>query len=180
VDALFGRVWKLLERKYSHVVPGRKLMSFTSFLKTFAADLLKGISIASAVAQGVDPLIKASNPAAASKIETAVSELGTIGNLATIAETMAQAITTAPAGPQKLAAVLPYVSTLIQNSELLSGKQIADEAGFQNGVTQVINGVVAILNSCKKAGSQVTVPVAVAIPAAPLNPPPAAPLVADR
>jgi hypothetical protein len=148
-------------------------MSFSSFLKTFAADLLKGISIASAVAQGVDPLIKASNPAAATTIEHAMSELGTIGNLATIAETMAQAITTAPAGPQKLTAVLPYVSTLIQQSQLMAGKQIADEAGFMAGVTQVINGVVTILNSTKKSGEQSTVPVTVGVlPAVPIDAPP--------
>jgi len=144
-------------------------MSFTSFLKTFAADLLKGISIASAVAQGVDPLIKASNPAAATKIEAAVSELSTIGNLATIAETMAQAITTAPTGPQKLSAVLPYVSTLIQQSQLMAGKQVRDEAGFMAGVTQVINGVVAILNATTKAGNLPAVSVAVGVLPAPLD-----------
>jgi len=151
-------------------------MSFTSFLKTFAADLLKGISIASAIAQGVDPLISAANPAAGKTLATVTSELGTIGNLATLAETMAQAITSAPAGPQKLAAVLPYASTLIQQSELMAGKQIADEAGFLAGVTQVINGVVAILNATKKtAGSVANMPVAPVLPAPPANLPPPAP-----
>ena len=151
-------------------------MSFTSFLKTFAADLLKGISIASAVAQGVDPLISAANPAAGKTLATVTSDLGTIGNLATLAETMAQAITSAPAGPQKLAAVLPYASTLIQQSELMAGKQIADESGFLAGVTQVINGVVTILNATKKtAGSVANMPVVPVLPAPPANLPPPAP-----
>jgi hypothetical protein len=149
-------------------------MSFTSFLKTFAADLLKGISIASAVAQGVDPLISAANPAAGKTLATVTSDLATIGNLATLAETMAQAITSAPAGPQKLAAVLPYASTLIQQSELMAGKQIADESGFLAGVTQVINGVVAILNATKKTGNQASVPVSPVLPAPPANLPPPA------
>jgi hypothetical protein len=152
-------------------------MSFTSFLKTFAADLLKGTTIAVQIAEGIDPLVSAANPAAGKILTTATSDLATIGNLATVAETVAQAITTAPSGPQKLSAVLPYVSTLIQQSELLSGKQVADEAGFEQGVTLVINGVVGILNSCKKSGSTSTVPVTVAPPAPPLAPPATPPTI---
>lgn len=124
-----------------------------SWLKTIAQDLLKGITFASAVAQGIDPLVQGTT--AGKIIQTATSDLGTIGSLTTVVETMAASIGSAT-GAQKLAAVLPFVSTLIQGSELVVGKSVADEAGFEAGCSQVISGIVAIQNSLKKQNSQGT------------------------
>jgi len=124
-----------------------------SWLKTIGTDILKGISIATSIASGVDPLIK--NTAVGSKITAITSELSTIGNVVTIVESTADAVGAATSG-SKLAAALPYVSSLIQASELMVGKHIADEAGFEAGCTQVINGVVAILNSVKAVGQATT------------------------
>lgn len=118
-----------------------------SWLKTIAQDLLKGITFASAVAQGIDPLVQGTT--AGKIIQTATSDLETIGSLTTVVETMAASIGSAT-GPQKLAAVLPFVSTLIQQSELVMGKSVDDEAGFEAGCSQVISGIVAIQNSLKK------------------------------
>lgn len=118
-----------------------------SWLKTIAQDLLKGITFASAVAQGIDPLVQGTT--AGKIIQTATSDLGTIGSLTTVVETMAASIGSAT-GAQKLAAVLPFVSTLIQQSELVMGKSVDDEAGFEAGCSQVISGIVAIQNSLKK------------------------------
>jgi hypothetical protein len=142
-------------------------MAKLGWLATIGKDILKGISIATAIAQGVDPLVQ--NTTIGKDINTVTSELGSIGNVVTIVESTANAISTAAGtGAQKLQAALPYVSSLIQASELLAGKQIQDEAGFENGCTQIISGVVTILNSLKAQSQQST-------PATP--PPPATPAV---
>ena len=133
-----------------------------SWLKTVAQDLLKGITYASAIAQGIDPLVNQSTTAG-KVLNTVTSDLGTIGNLTTVAETMATSIGNAT-GAQKLAAVLPFVSTLIQQSELVIGKTVADEAGFEDRMFDGHSGIVKIQNSLKKQGTQAT-PVQLPAPA---------------
>ena len=49
----------------------------------------------------------------------------------------------------KLQLVLPYAADVFKNSELLAGKEIADEALFTEGVQDVINGEVKILKAIK-------------------------------
>jgi hypothetical protein len=136
-----------------------------SWLKTVGMDILKGIQFATAIATGVDPLIQ--NTAVGSKVSAVTSELATIGNVVTIVESTAAALGSGT-GVSKLSAALPYVSSLIQASELMVGKQVSDEAGFEAGCTQVINGVVAILNSVKAQNQKTT-------PAQPILPTPALP-----
>jgi hypothetical protein len=121
-------------------------MSAGGWLKTVGLDILKGIQFAAAIASGVSPLI--GTTAVGSGLNTISSELGAIGNVITIVESTADAIGNAT-GPAKAAAALPYVSSLIQASALMVGKQIADEAGFTSGSTMIIDGVVQILNSVK-------------------------------
>jgi hypothetical protein len=123
------------------------------WLKTVGMDILKGITIATQIAQGIDPLVQ--NTAIGKTFNTITSELGTIGNLTTIVESTANALG-ANTGANKLAAVLPYVSSLVQSSELIAGKHIADEAGFEAGCTSIINGVVQIQNSLKAQSTQST------------------------
>ena len=124
-----------------------------SWLKTVGIDILKGITIATQIAQGIDPLVQ--NTSIGKPFNTVTSELGTVGNLVTIVESTANALGVA-SGPNKLAAVLPYVSSLVQSSELMAGKHVQDEAGFEAGCTDVINGVVKILNSVKAQSTQAT------------------------
>jgi hypothetical protein len=50
-------------------------------------------------------------------------------------------------GAQKLSAASPMVTQLILQSSLVSGRKIADEAKFAEGVAKVTAGVVDILNS---------------------------------
>lgn len=134
-----------------------------SWLKTVGADILKGISFATAIATGVDPLI--ANTSVGSKVTAITSELGTIGNVVTIVESTANAIGGAT-GTAKATAALPYVSSLIQASELMVGKHVADEAGFEAGCQQVLNGVVAVLNSVKAQGQASTQASPTALPTA--------------
>ena len=49
----------------------------------------------------------------------------------------------------KLQLVLPYAKEVFRNSELLAGKEIADQALFAEGVQDVINGEVKILKAIK-------------------------------
>jgi hypothetical protein len=142
-------------------------MAAPSWLKTIGTDILKGIQFATAIATGVSPLIQ--NTAVQSGLNTVTSELGTIGNVVTIVESTADAIGGAT-GTNKLSAALPYVSSLIQASELMAGKHIANEAAFEAGCQQVINGVVAILNSVKAASLPTTAASPLAAPPAPPAP----------
>lgn len=50
-------------------------------------------------------------------------------------------------GSQKLAAATPFVSQLIQQTDLLTGKKPKDEAKFQSAATQMTSALADILNS---------------------------------
>lgn len=108
------------------------------------------------IATGIDPLlIKAVgsvNPQAGSAIQKFDSELIQIGGIITTAETMFAAVNggDAQTGAQKLAAVTPFISTIIKSSELMVGKEIADEAGFIAAVQKIAGGFADLLNSLKK------------------------------
>ncbi len=52
-------------------------------------------------------------------------------------------------GAEKLAAVKQVVLNALTASELLSGKQIVDEALLDQGITEITNGAVKILNAVK-------------------------------
>lgn len=52
-------------------------------------------------------------------------------------------------GPDKLKNVLNEAVPLIRASELVAGKEIADEALFVSGCSSIVDGVVDVLNSLK-------------------------------
>ena len=52
-------------------------------------------------------------------------------------------------GPEKLAAVRAVVRNALVASELLSGKEIVNEALLDQGITEITNGTVKVLNSIK-------------------------------
>jgi hypothetical protein len=53
-------------------------------------------------------------------------------------------------GPEKLAAVKQVVHDALVASELLSGKEIVDEDLLDQGITEITNGAVKVLNSIKQ------------------------------
>jgi len=112
---------------------------------TFLKKLGQILATAGAVAFGVYPLIQPLLGSGKAKDITgeAVNDLSAIGQLVVMIETALQG----KPGPEKLAALLPLVENIVKTSELVSGKKIANDALFTQGVKEVSQGVVDILNS---------------------------------
>jgi hypothetical protein len=53
-------------------------------------------------------------------------------------------------GPEKLAAVKLVVRNALVASELLSGKEIVNEDLLDQGITEITNGAVKVLNSIRQ------------------------------
>jgi len=85
----------------------------------------------------------------AQAVETkVVSELGAIGSLVSIIEGAFAALGKQNGtGADKLKAIVPQVAQIIQASELVAGKKLANEALFTQGVTAITSGVADVLNS---------------------------------
>jgi hypothetical protein len=111
-----------------------------TFLKKLGQLLLKGATLAAGIYPMVAPLLGSK---AQSTLSTAVNDLTLIANQAVTIETALEGKT----GADKFAALLPLVAQIIRTSELVSGKEIADETKFQLGVSELAQGVVDILNS---------------------------------
>jgi hypothetical protein len=88
----------------------------------------------------VQPLLGSKAQSVAGQV---VNDLTLIANQAVTIETALEG----KAGADKFAALVPLVAGIIRTSELVSGKEIADEAKFQQGVSELAQGVVDILNS---------------------------------
>lgn len=112
---------------------------------TFLSKLGQFLAKAVALAVGIGPLI---TPYLGSKsgaaVSTVVNDLTSIGQVVVQAEAMIQ---TSGSGSAKLAAAAPLVQQIIQTSELVSGKKIANEALFTASCQQITSAVVGILNS---------------------------------
>jgi hypothetical protein len=52
-------------------------------------------------------------------------------------------------GPEKLAAVKAVIRHALEASELLAGKEIVDEDLLDQGITEITNGAVKVLNAVK-------------------------------
>ncbi len=111
-----------------------------TFLKKLGQLLLKGASIAAGIYPIVQPLLGSKAQAVGGTI---VNDLTLVANQVVTVETALEGKT----GADKFAALLPLVAGIIRTSELVSGKEIADEAKFQLGVQEVAQGVVDVLNS---------------------------------
>lgn len=115
-----------------------------NFLKKIGAIVLKVIGLWT----GFAPLVQAAVPSTG----TAPKVLGEVTQAFGVIGTVEQMFTAAY-GPdtklpsQKLAAAVPFVAQLIQNTDLLIGKKPKDEAQFTSGVTDFTNALVKILNS---------------------------------
>jgi len=77
--------------------------------------------------------------------------LAKIGQAVATAEVMIGALSdpNAKTGADKLRAATPIVAQLVQTSELLTGKKIANEALFIQGCTKITDGTADVLNSLK-------------------------------
>lgn len=96
------------------------------------------------IAAGIGPIIKPFLGSAAPIADTAINDLTAIGNVVVSAEAILQ---TPGSGAAKLQAAAPLVAQIIQTSQLLSGKKIANQALFQQGCTKITDGTADILNS---------------------------------
>lgn len=115
-----------------------------TFLKKLGQVLLKVAGVAAGVYPLVSPLIGSGK--AGQITGTAVNDLTAIGAVIVQLETAFGAVP-GSTGAQKLQAAIPLVSNIIKTSELVVNKKIANEALFTQGVTEVAQGMVDILNS---------------------------------
>jgi hypothetical protein len=114
-----------------------------SFLKKIGSIILK----ASQIVGGYGPLVSATVPGSGKVIETLSADLAQIQNIIISMEAAGQAL--GIAGADKLKAASPLVAQVILQSALLANREIADQALFMKGVTEVGGGVADILNSLK-------------------------------
>lgn len=111
-----------------------------TFLKKLGELLLKGATIAAGIYPVVQPLLGSKAQEVSGKV---VNDLTLVANQVVTIETALNGKT----GADKFAALVPLVAGIIKTSELVSGKEIADETKFQQGVSEIAQGVVDVLNS---------------------------------
>jgi len=102
------------------------------------------------VATGLVPLLQPILPAHAAEEAAKVSDdLTKVGSVVITAEQMFAAAfgPDAKTGSQKLAAAVPFISQIIQQSELVVGKKIADEDRYTKAITALTSAVAEILSS---------------------------------
>lgn len=116
-----------------------------SWLKKFGQAALKAVGVVS----GFAPLINQVLPDKAVKPFNDV--FGRIAAAVQVAEVVVGAIQgpDAKGGADKLKAVAALTRQIIQASELVAGKEIADEVLFGVGSEKIASGVADILNSLK-------------------------------
>lgn len=119
-----------------------------NFLAKAGSILLRVIGIASGIAPTLNPLVPQKDQGALAKVE---SEIGAIGGVITTTEAMAQSILgTTGNGAAKLKAATPFVSQIIQSSELMVSHKVKDEAAFTAAVTTITSGFADLLNSVEQ------------------------------
>ena len=121
-------------------------------MKTFLSKLGKVLGTVvniAGIAAGVGPILQgflgsAGAAKAAVTVGTVTNDLTAIGGVVVQAEAIIQ---TPGSGSAKLAAATPLVANIIQTSELLSGKKIANEALFIQGSQKITSGMADVLNA---------------------------------
>lgn len=113
-----------------------------TFLKKLGQILVNVAGISMGIGPIVLPFLGSGKTTAA--VTTGVNDLTQISQLVVLIES---AFPAAGTGAQKLQALVPLVANIIKTSEVVSGKQIADETLFTKGATEVAQGVVDVLNS---------------------------------
>jgi hypothetical protein len=114
------------------------------WLKLVGIGIREGIKVWT----GFSPLAKAGlNDRGDAVIDKVSDTLNKVAEIVVITESIGVALSLD--GPNKLQAATPLVTQLILKSDLMIGKKIDDQAMFTEGVQDMVNSVVKILNSIK-------------------------------
>ena len=89
-------------------------------------------------------------PGSASTVKTVISDITQIASVIVNVEAVGQALQLP--GPSKLTASAPLVAQIILQSEFFTGKKIANEALFKDGITVIADGFARVLNSLHEGG----------------------------
>jgi hypothetical protein len=121
-----------------------------TFLQKLGQFLAKGIKIAAEVA-GIAPLMAPLLGSAVQNVQqvatTAANDLTQIGQVVVQAEALMQS---PGSGASKLAAAAPLVQQIVQTSQLLDGKKIANPTLFAQGCSKITSGVADCLNAIEE------------------------------
>jgi len=117
------------------------MSGIVTFLKKVGQIILQGEQIFT----GFAPVIQAAYPKSSPVIQTVSKDLVQIASVITDTEAFGQALSLP--GAQKLTASVGPVSQIILDSSLLVGKQIANQALFQQGAQKIADGMADVLNS---------------------------------
>jgi hypothetical protein len=142
-DAIFERVYKMLLRKYPHVVPGG-IMKFLSKLAEYFAKGLQIISIFAGVTAKVLP-----GPIA-TEVQVVSQDLDQVGQVILDSEQIAVAL--GLKGPDKLKAAAPRVADILLRSAMLANHKIANSTLFTQGATKIADGMADVINSLHPDG----------------------------
>jgi len=110
------------------------------------AFLARGIAVLTGLEPLIAPLFGSKANAAAGVVTKIANDLTAVGQIVVTAEALIQ---TPGGGAAKLSAAAPLVVNIVRSSELISGHEIADEALFLQGCTNITSGVAQVLNSLK-------------------------------
>lgn len=113
-----------------------------TFLKKLGSILVNVAGVAAGVGPLITPFL--GSGAAKEAVSKGVNDLTAIAQLAVIIEA---AFPLPGQGVAKYQALVPLVANVLKTSELVTGKQIADEALFTKGAGEVAQGIVDVLNS---------------------------------
>lgn len=117
-------------------------MGVLTLLKKIGQVIVKGAAVEAGFAPLVAPLLGSKASAA---VGTVTNDLTAAAQVVTQVEAIGQ--TTGLTGAQKLAAAIPLITNIINTSELISGKNVANRQLFAQGCSEITQGVVDLLNS---------------------------------
>lgn len=123
-----------------------------SFLKAMG----KGLRIALGILTGVGPAVAAVIPGTRDDdvIRRATDTLTQVGGVIIMTESLVGSVAGAT-GAQKLEAALPHVAQIIRTSEIMIGREIANEDAFVAAVRGITSNFADLLNSLKDKGVNV-------------------------
>lgn len=114
------------------------------WLKEIGLGILKGAQVFTGFSPPIKSQLSDRGDIVVDKISDTLNEMA---GLVVLTESIGAALKLS--GEQKLDATVPLVTQLILKSDLMTGKEINDQAKFTEGIKNLTNGVVAILNSVK-------------------------------
>jgi hypothetical protein len=110
-----------------------------SWLKKVGQILAKGFGLA----KELSPIVAAVVPGAG----MVISDIGLIGNIIVSIEAAFSTLPAGTTGADKLRAAVPLVAQIVEASQLVSGKKIADPVKFTAAITEITSGFADLLNS---------------------------------